>query len=132
MDMQATKRSFRISAFLPAPQVVRDFVAHNLPAMILHWDQDAPGVADRIWHLPGHLTVRGPAPERFGVSVVRQSQDAYQVRVVWNEMCLSWDGLTRRQILASAVASILEALGTDVTGLLDQPMLDKAPLALAS
>lgn len=94
----------------------------HIPAMKLRWDLDAPGVADRAWHLPAGVCLNGPAPERFGVTIFRQSDNAYRVRVLWNQLCLSWQELTRVQIMTSALTPLLRALGTDLWYLLEQPI----------
>jgi hypothetical protein len=111
---------------LPKPNVVRCFFEHTfdppMSAMELAWDPDAPGVAERVWHLPGGLVLKGPAPDRFGVTIRRHANDAYQVRVLWNGLCLSWAELTRVQIMTSALAIILGTLGTDLWYLLNQPV----------
>ena len=91
-----------------------------LPAMRLRWDSHA--TAEGRWYLPGHLTLTGAAPERFGLTIARRDTDVYAVRVLWNEMCLSWAGLSRVQLLTSALAPILRALGQDIWQLLNQPI----------
>ena len=110
---------------LSKPEVVRCFFQDSfqppLPAMILRWDAVTPVVLEHTWHLPAGLRIHGPAPERFGVTVYRQGADAYQLRVLWNGLCLSWEGLTRVQIMASSLAPVLRALGTDLWYLLAQP-----------
>ena len=69
---------------LPAPLVTRCFFAKQfqpqLPAMELEWDLDAPGVAERTWHFPCHIVIKGPAPTTFGVIVQRLEHDRYEVR----------------------------------------------------
>lgn len=111
---------------LPKPEVVRCFVERSfqppLPAMELRWDPDATGVADRAWYLPDNICLKGPAPERFGLTIRRRGDDAYQVRVCWNRLCLSWEGLTRVQIMSSSLAMLLQTLGTDLWYLLNQPI----------
>jgi hypothetical protein len=110
---------------LPRPEILRCFVDDNfqppLPAMTLHWGADAPVVAEHIWHLPDGVCINSPAPVRFGVTIYRHGADAYHVRVLWNSLCLSWECLTRVQIMASALASVLRVLGTDLWYLLTQP-----------
>ena len=110
---------------LPKPETVRCFFDRSfeppLSAMELRWDADAPGVAERTWHLPDGVVLKGPAPRRFGVTIHRLSKNSYQVRVLWNRLCLSWDDLTRLQIMTSSLAIVLSALGTDLWYLLEQP-----------
>lgn len=116
--------------FLPAPRLVRCFFATqfqpHLPAMELAWDLDAPGVAERTWSFPEQLLIRGPAPERFGVVIQRVGNDQYHVRTIWNDVFMSWSSLRRVQIMASALALVLQALGTDLGHVFDQPITREA------
>jgi len=111
---------------LPKPSVVRCFFEHSfeppLAAMELRWDPNAPGVGDHAWHLPDGVVLKGPAPERFGVTIRRYGKDAYQVRMLWNGLSMSWAKLSRVQIMTSALAVILDSLGTDLWYLLNQPI----------
>jgi hypothetical protein len=111
---------------LPKPEIDRCFFERSLeqplPAMNLSWDPDAPGVAERFWYMPGGMLLKGPAPRRFGITIHRQGKDSYRVRVLWNGLCLCWDELTRLQIMASSLAIVLDALGTDLWYLLNQPI----------
>jgi hypothetical protein len=111
---------------LSKPKVERCFFERSfatpVAAMELRWDAEAPGVAERTWYLPESVLVKGPAPRRFGVTIHRCGEDAYQVRVVWDRLCLSWEHLTRAQIMASSLALVLQAIGTDVWYLLSQPV----------
>src|SRR5436190_166500 len=116
MWKNSSKRASEANAmrYLPTPIIVRRFEEESfkpaLPALALRWDPDATGVADRSWHLPDHLCINGPAPERFGCAIERIGEDAYHVKVLWNRLCLSWSSLTRRQILATALAHVLNIL----------------------
>jgi hypothetical protein len=116
---------------LPKPEVVRCFFEQSfdtpLAAMELRWDPDGHGVAERAWHLPDSVMLKGPAPERFGIMIHRHGADSYQVRVAWNRLCLSWDGLSRVQIMTSSLAIVLAALGTDLWYLLSQPVEEEEP-----
>ena len=109
---------------LPRPEIERCFFERGfeppLPAMDLCWDADAPGVAERVWYMPDAVLLKGPAPHRFGITIHRQGKDSYRVRVLWNRLSLCWDDLTRAQIMASSLALILNALGTDLWYLLNQ------------
>ena len=109
---------------LPKPEVERcSYDAEvGMSAMELCWNVDAPGVTDRLWHLPDGMSLKGPAPQRFGVTVHRTGPNAYRVRVLWNRTCVSWEGLTRAQVMASSFALILASLGTDLWTLLNQPV----------
>jgi hypothetical protein len=117
---------------LPKPDIVRCFFERSfeppLSAMELRWDADAPGVAEHTWYLPDGVVLKGPAPRRFGVTIHRQSKNSYHVRVLWNRLSLSWDDLTRLQIMTSSLAVVLSALGTDLWYLLEQPV-DEQSLA---
>ena len=115
---------------LPPPEIVRCFFetrfTPHLAAMELRWDSDAPGAAEQAWHLPDSLCLRGPAPERFGVTLYRRGPDRYELRVLWNRLCLTWEDLSRSEIMASSLALLLGALGTDLWHLLDQPVAAEA------
>lgn len=106
---------------LHKPRIERCFIEQYcsppLPAMELSWGS---GTAEQTWHLPDGVSLKSPAPRRFGVTVHRFAADAYRVRVLWNHVCLSWDALNRVQIMASALAPILDALDTDLWYLLNQ------------
>ena len=120
---------------LPKPDVARCFFERSfeppLPAMQLHWHPDGPGVAERTWYLPDSVLLQGPAPQRFGITIHRQGRDSYQVRVLWNRLCLSWEELTRVQIMSSSLAIVLNALGTDLWYLLSQPVDEDALIEAA-
>jgi hypothetical protein len=111
---------------LSQPKVVESYLDNTfqppVPALRLRWDVDSAAMAERSWYLPQHLTLKGPAPVRFGLSLVRVASDAYDVRLLWNEMCLSWAGLTRVQLLTSALSPVLRVLGQDLWHLLNQPI----------
>ena len=117
---------------LPEPEVVRyyrDETFHpRLPAMCLRWEANPSSLAERLWYLPEGVCLVGPAPESFGVTVQRNRPDSYSVRLLWDRTCLNWPTLTRVQLLTSALSPILRALGTDLAGLLDQPV--KAEIGL--
>jgi hypothetical protein len=110
---------------LPPPEVLRcyfdDAFAPRLPAMCLRWDSEALG-GDRLWELPEGVTLVGPPPERFGVSIRRRGEDSYDVRLLWDRTCLTWGALPRAELLGSALAPLLGAMGTDLWFLLDQPV----------
>jgi hypothetical protein len=111
---------------LPEPEVLACFFEDcfhpPLPAMSLRWDGDASGIAERLWHLPNGVRLQGPAPTRFGVTIHRHADDGFKVRVLWDGLCLGWDNLTRVQIMASSLSSVLAVLGTDLWYLLTQPV----------
>ena len=121
---------------IPDPEVVGCFFADAfdppLSGMEIAWDFEAPLLGDRVWHLPGGVRLQGPAPSRFGITVVRNGDDAYQLRMLWNGLCLSWERLTRVQIMASSLAPLLGALGTDLWRLLMQPVVSVPTPALVA
>lgn len=110
---------------LPVPEVLRcyfeDAFEPHLPAMCLRWGEPEKS-PERVWQLPEGVSLSGPAPRRFGISVQRLADDAYAVRLLWDCTCLIWLALTRRQLAESALAPLLAALGTDLWYLLDQPI----------
>jgi hypothetical protein len=109
---------------LPRPEVLRRFTEAAcqpaLPALRLRWDASA--LAERLWELPESVCLTGSAPERFGFNIERQGDDAYAVHILWNRTHLSWPELTRVQLLTSALAPLLAALGTDLWQLLAEPV----------
>ncbi len=110
---------------LPPPEVVRcyfdDDFAPRLPAMCLRWDTAALD-SEHFWELPEGVKMVGPPPERFGVSIRRRGDDSYSVRLLWDRTGLTWGDLPRADILTSALAPLLGAMGTDLWYLLDQPV----------
>jgi hypothetical protein len=110
---------------LPKPAILESYLDRAsqppMPAMHLRWET-AQGTTERRWYLPRHLTLTGPAPERFGLTIVRRAADSYAVRMIWDDMNLNWTDLTRVQLLTSAITPILRALGQDLWQLLNQPI----------
>jgi hypothetical protein len=111
---------------LPKPEIVRCYFDDGcdlpLPAMCLSWPSKDGGSTEEIWELPEGIRLIGPAPERFGVSIRRQNADAYAVQLLWDRTYLQWPTLSRRQLLTGSLATLLEAIGTDLWYLLDQPI----------
>jgi len=120
---------------LPRPQVLRSFAFREnelvLSALELSWSAEAPGSGLRTWHFPNSIRIQGPPPRQFGVTIRRLDVDCYAVRMLWNEVCLSWNNLKRVQILASALSPVLKALGTDLWPMLEQQM-DRVPRSQAA
>ena len=112
--------------YLPKPVVLECYWDNDqqppLAALRLQWDPNILGSAERVWHLPQSLTLIGPAPERFGLTLVRQNLDSYAVRMLWNGICFHWSAATRVQLLTSAMAPLLRSLGQDLWQLLNQPI----------
>jgi hypothetical protein len=114
---------------LPEPEVLRcyfeDGFQPRLPAMSLHWED---GAQERLWELPDNVCLAGPPPERFGITIQRRALDTYAVRLLWNQTGLNWPALTRAELLGSALAPLLGAMGTDLWHLLDQPVSSESSL----
>ena len=114
---------------LPQPEVLRcyfdDSFQPRLPAMCLRWRESAE---ERLWDLPGNVSLVGPPPQRFGITVQRRTFDTYSVRLLWNHTGLSWPTLTRAELLGSALSPLLGAMGTDLWHLLDQPVSTEASM----
>jgi hypothetical protein len=110
---------------LPKPEIVRryveDFFHRSAPVLSLRWPEHTAS-SEKLWELPDGVNIVGAPPERFGFHLQRSGRDAYSVRVLWNQTCLSWEDQSRMQLLSSALAPLLAALGTDLWCLLEQPM----------
>jgi hypothetical protein len=110
---------------LPRPTILESYVDKrfqpSMPAFRLRWEP-TQGTTERRWYLPQHLTLTGPAPERFGLTVLRRGADSYSASMIWNDMNLTWTDLSRVQLLTSAVTPILRALGQDLWHLLNRPI----------
>jgi hypothetical protein len=110
---------------MPTPEVLRCYLDESfdphLPAMCLRWQANS-GPGERLWELPEGVCMVGPAPQRFGVTIQRHATDSYAVRMLWDRTSFHWFSLTRAQLLGSALAPLLGALGTDLWYLLDQPV----------
>jgi hypothetical protein len=113
-----------MSQGLPKPEIVRryvDEVFHRSAAVLsLRWPGGA-ALGERLWELPDGVNIVGAPPQRFGVHLQRGGGDVFSLRVLWNGTCLSWASLSRMQLLSSALAPLLAALGTDLWCLLEQP-----------
>jgi hypothetical protein len=84
------------------------------------------------WHLPGGVHIHGPAPAQFGITIVRQAGDDYQLQVRWDGLTMSWDHLSRTEILASSLTPLTTASNTDLWNVLMQPVKSKrAPTLVA-
>ncbi|MCS7045126.1 MAG: hypothetical protein NZO58_02095 [Gemmataceae bacterium] len=116
--------------FLPKPEVKRCYFDDRsrppMSAMELSWHPDGPGLAERTWHLPQGLRIHGAAPTRFGIAIERTGSDAYNVRVLWDQVTVCWQALTRVQIMTSSLSIILQALGSDMWHMLHQPVDEAA------
>jgi hypothetical protein len=112
-----------MSQGLPEPEVVRRYVDEvfhrSAPVLSLRWPGGA-ALGERLWELPDGVSIVGAPPQRFGVHLQRVG-DAFSLRLLWNGTCLSWASLSRMQLLSSALAPLLAALGTDLWCLLEQP-----------
>src|SRR5262245_38362053 len=110
-----------VQTLLPAVEVVRRYIEESfdppLPALWLRWEG---GANERLWELPEGVTVVGPAPQKFGFRVQRFDVNAYTLHLLWDRSRFHWTGLSRAQVLTSALAPVLAALGIDLWCLLDQ------------
>jgi hypothetical protein len=110
---------------LPSAEVVRTYIDESfdpyMPVLVLRWEGGAR-LTERLWELPEGLCVVGGAPRLLGVRIRRESQDGYQVRLMWEGTLLSWPALSRVEILASCLSPVLGALGVDLWSLLEQPL----------
>ena len=97
-----------------------------LPAMRLRWLSDG-FVRPRIWWLPAGLRTVGPAPQCFGIAIHRVSADAYDVCLLWDMTRLFWPALSRELLTNSSLATLLDAMGTNLDYLLDQPIASNGP-----
>jgi len=107
---------------LPAATVVgRRMVTHtavDVPVRSLVWDEPT----ERIWELPEGVCLAGPAPEQIGLAVERRCIDSYSVRLLWDRNVFGWESLSRVQLLTSCLGPVLQAAGSDLRALLDQPI----------
>ncbi len=108
-----------------APEIVgcyfEDRFEPRLPAMRLRW-ADEEWDAETCWELPEGVHMTGAPPHRFGIQLQRTGADAYSIRLLWSHTYLCWSDLSRVQLLTSDLPSLLEALGSDLYALLDQPV----------
>jgi hypothetical protein len=96
------------------------FDSHS-PVLVLRWPADE-GQAERLWELPEGLCLAGSAPKRLGYMIRRIEADLYHVRIVWDRSVLSWAAVSRMDLLASCLGSLLAAIGVDLWSVLEQPM----------
>jgi hypothetical protein len=110
---------------LPTPEIVRrsveEYFHRSAPALSLRWPASA-AATEKLWELPDGVNILGTPPEHFGFHLQRVGRDSYAVRLLWNHTCLSWESLSRVELLSSALAPLLTALGTDLWCLLEEPM----------
>jgi hypothetical protein len=111
---------------LPIPEVIRCYFDEqfdpHLPAMYLQWGVANLDLLAQVWQLPDGVSLDGPPPQRFGISIQRIGDDAYAVRLLWNRICFVWMPVERLQLTESSLGPLLSALGTDLDYLLDQPV----------
>jgi hypothetical protein len=112
--------------YLPKPVILECFEQDEPPLPLgtlrLQWDPNMLGAEERVWQLPRSITLTGPAPERFGLTVFRDDLDCYSVRLRWNDVSFHWSKLTRVQLLTTSLTPLLRALGQDLWQLLNQPI----------
>jgi hypothetical protein len=125
---------------LPIPEVIRCYFDEqfepHLPAMFLNWGVASPPPPaprrgegrlrgkppTQVWQLPDGVSLDGPPPQRFGISIQRIGDDAFAVRLLWNRICFVWMQVERLELTDSSLSPLLSALGTDLDYLLDQPV----------
>jgi hypothetical protein len=125
MQIQESREMF---ALLSEPQIIscdhEDIFQPQSSVMMIDWRDDPRAARPRVWDLPGGIMVCSPAPVRFGLFIQRRDVDHYAVRLIWNHMSLSWQGLERRQLQDCCLHSLLAAIGTDLEYLLEQPVIE--------
>ncbi|MFQ3592656.1 MAG: hypothetical protein SNJ82_05615 [Gemmataceae bacterium] len=113
---------------LPTAEIVRKYLDDHFdshsPVMVLRWPADEE-LAERLWDLPDGLCLAGSAPRRLGYVIRRTHDDLYSVRLVWNRTVLSWNAVSRMDLLASCLGSLLAAIGVDLWSVLEQPLPSK-------
>jgi hypothetical protein len=110
---------------LPSPELLGCYsdlgFTPPLAAMQLRWPGSA-GETAQAWLLPLGEALHGPPPQRFGLLVRRQAEDAYAIALVWDSTCRQWFSLRRHEVVGTALEPVLAALGTRLEYLLDQPV----------
>ncbi|NBO92764.1 MAG: hypothetical protein EBV06_10720 [Planctomycetia bacterium] len=109
---------------LPTAEVVRKYIDEafdtHSPVLVLRWPGDV-GQSERLWELPGGLCVAGFPPTRLGYVIRRTTVDTFAVRLVWDRTILSWSGVSRMELMATCLGSLLAAIRVDLWSLLEQP-----------
>lgn len=110
---------------LPQPEIVSCYsdvgFIPPITAMLLRWPAEAGAVVS-TWRMPGGERFDSPPPRRFAVRICRQFDDAYAVTFLWDAIYRQWFSLRRAEILGSALAPVLTAMGRSLDQLLDQPI----------
>jgi hypothetical protein len=111
---------------LPEPDLVScliiEQVQPHMMAMRLHWPDDL-ATRPQIWDLPAGKQQFGPAPECFGIVLHRVAFDGFELRLWWDGSYHSWPHLSRQAVIDSCLSRLLSALGSDLSFMLDQPVL---------
>lgn len=97
---------------------------HELGVLHLKWHGRNRIRDSQIWTLPLGSTINGPAPDCFGIRIIRIAGDQYSLHLIWNRTGFAWSDLTRDEICRTSLREILDSLGTDLNSLLDQPVLE--------
>src|SRR5262249_16717703 len=116
---------------LPPPQIVGCYFdigfVPPLAAMQLAWPAEAAG--ERDWRLPGGEVVHDRLPDRFGLRVRRQDEDAYALTLLWGSVYRQGFSLRRPEgpgrapeVRGRGLGDLRAAMGTRVEYLLDQPV----------
>lgn len=95
---------------------------HELGVLHLKWNGRHRIRDSQIWTLPLGSTIDGPAPDCFGIRILRIAGDQYSLHLIWNRTGFAWSDLTRDEICRTSLRDILDSLGTDLNSLLDQPV----------
>lgn len=115
---------------LPQVEIVRrvtdsSFDPH-VAVLHLRWADHGP-MTERLWDLPGGITLHGPPPARFACHVRRLSPQSYAVRLLWEHASLSWAETTRSELLSCCLAQLMTAMGMDLWGMMEQPAAPSRP-----
>ena len=121
---------------LPLPEVLACYCDIGfippLAAMHLRWPAEIASI-EQSWRLPNGDALVACLPQRFGVRILRQSDDAYAIALMWDASYHQWFSLRRAEVLASVLAPLLASMDTKLEYILDQPLLPpRTPLSSAA
>jgi hypothetical protein len=108
---------------LPSADIVRRFLDEDFDSRVavhvLNWSDET----EHLWELPEGLSILAGPPRRFGFILRRTASQSYQVRLLWDRTQLHWANLSKMDLLGCCLGSLLAAVGVDLWGLLEQPIL---------
>lgn len=116
-----------MNATIPLPEaevlscVFTQQVEPHMPALRLRWPDAA--LTPRLWNLPAGDSRLGPPPTQFGIVLRRIATDRYYLRLIWNDHYMDWRHLRRQDIRETCIGSLLQAIGTNLEDMLDQPLM---------